>query len=152
LLRLAGENDQFRALLLEQRAAVASAAGVDLSPSEIAILSAVPARQLETMIHSVPTARPGRREFLRESAASAVVMLGGLALADGLSGCERQQRNEFPLCGGAAPDMPPPRGDAEDDADGDSDTDDDPAADEDSEPRTIHNHIAPGGARPDLDE
>ena len=154
LLRYAKENDQFRTLLLEKRAEVASAAQVQLSASEIAILKAVPSNQLEAMIGCVPPSVPDRREFLRQSAASAVVLLGGAALSTELLGCDktRPDRSRMLEVGGAAPDMPPARDDMTPDGgengnNGSGDSDDEPI-----DIRPDHHHMAPGGARPDFDD
>lgn len=154
LLRLAGEDPQFRRLFLTQRADVSGAAGVVLAPSERAILAAVPTRQLEAMIDRVPPAAPDRREFFRQTAASAVVLLGGATLGHTVSGCEkkatslreddpsRPDRNTTKEVGGAAPDEPPPRPEhREMETDGGSAPD--------LPPRPDRNHMAPGGSRPD---
>ena len=107
LLCLAGEDIHFRAMLLEMRAGVASAVGVQLSSSEKAILAAVPSHQLETMVDHVRPSRAGRRVFLRESAASAAVLLGGLVLGEGTFGCDPVRRDRVLITDGAASDMPP---------------------------------------------
>jgi hypothetical protein len=142
LLRLAAVDPAFGAELIARRVEVAAAAGVDLTRSEAAILAAIPAAQLEAMIARVPPPAPsGRREFLQQAAASAVVALGGAALAS----CEvcgpttrgiqpdlpperpvepmpptgiapdvpppRPEVNQTATDGGAAPDVPPPRPD-----------------------------------------
>lgn len=156
LLRLAGEDPQFRQLFLTQRANVSGAAGIDLTGSERAILAAVPARQLEAMIDRVPPAAPDRREFFRQTAASAVVLLGGATLGHTVSGCEkkatslreddpsRPDRNTTKEVGGAAPDEPPVRPDRRE-----METDGGSAPD--LPPRPDRNPMAPGGSRPDTD-
>jgi hypothetical protein len=154
LLRLAGEDDKFRAVFLEQRAGVAKAAGVELSASEKAILSAVPARQLEAMIDRVPPVTPDRRDFLRQTAASAVVLLGGAALGEAVSGCDKQQSgtpaanstnapHEGPFAQPPMDEEQPLRPDHKN-----MDTEGGMAPDE-PPPRPDYNHMAPGGARPD---
>ncbi len=112
LLRLAALDPAFRRQLTERRGDVAQAAGVDLTPSERAILAAIPAAQLEQVAASMPPPPPPRREFLRKTAATAVVLLGGAAMAEPLAGCigecvPRSDRTQMPLTGGAAPDLPP---------------------------------------------
>ena len=103
LLRLAAVDPAFGAELIARRVEVAAAAGVDLTRSEAAILAAIPAAQLEAMIARVPPPAPsGRREFLQQAAASAVVALGGAALAS----CEKCMPTR-----GIQPDVPPPRPD-----------------------------------------
>ncbi|HEY3354213.1 MAG TPA: hypothetical protein VGQ83_13250 [Polyangia bacterium] len=124
LLRLAAVDEKFRGELLARRDAVAAAAGVELTASEQAILRAVPAAQLTGMIAGLPPPTADRRGFLREAAASAVLLLGGAAL----SACTpsggarpdvppvpdepRPRRRDMEAEGGAAPDEPPPRADA----------------------------------------
>jgi hypothetical protein len=135
LLRLASVDEKFRAQLVERRAEVAGAAEVELTPSEAAVLAAIPAAQLEQMAAKMPPPAPPRREFLRQTAATAVVLLGGAALGEAVTGCkkkpkdtdpdspERPDSRELETVGGAAPDVPPDRPD--------------------------HRMQAPGGAAPD---
>lgn len=156
LLRLAGEDEAFRAIFLERRAAVAEAAGVTLSASEKAILSAVGARQLEAMIQRVPPTPRDRRQFLRQTAASAVVLLGGAALSESVSGC-KQQSGPGPAASSTG-DTPAPGPFAEPPPDDEpTRPDHNPmyseggAAPDEPPPRPDHNHMAPGGVRPDLD-
>jgi hypothetical protein len=101
LLRLASVDEAFRRELLARRGGIATAAEVALTPSERAILQAIPAAQLEAMITSLPPPEEDRRSFLRQTAATAVMLLGGAAL----SACNRDMRS----AGGAAPDVPPRR-------------------------------------------
>jgi hypothetical protein len=108
LLRLASEDSRFRSLLVRQRSEVARAAGIELTRSEEAILAAVSARQLDAMIDKVPAPAPDRRDFFRQSAASAVVLLGGATLGLSASGCEERPM----LVTGVRPDLPPERVDA----------------------------------------
>lgn len=151
LLRLAGEDDQFRLIFLERRAGVAKAAGIELSASERAILSAVPSRQLEAMIQRVPPTPRDRRHFLRQTAASAVVLLGGAALSEAASGCKQQSGPGSAAGSTGGPFAQPP-------------PDDDPqrpehnpmqteggAAPHEPPLRPEKNHMAPGGSRPEPD-
>jgi hypothetical protein len=80
LLRLAAVDAGFARELLARRAAVADAAGVGLTPGERAVLQSVPAAQLEVMVRTLPPPPVARRDFLRRTAATAVVLLGGAAL------------------------------------------------------------------------
>jgi hypothetical protein len=110
LLRLAAVDEAFRGELLARRAAVAAAAGVTLTPSERAIVDAVPAAHLAAMIAGLPPPAPDRREFLVRAAASAVLLLlGGASLG---SGCERPRRNEALTEGGISPVLREPRREA----------------------------------------
>jgi hypothetical protein len=79
LLRRAAGDESLRAALLAGPEAAAAQAGVELTPRERAILRAVPAAQLARMVDRMPPAVE-RREFLRETASAAVVLLGGAAL------------------------------------------------------------------------
>jgi hypothetical protein len=102
LLRLASVDDPFRQELLQQRGEIASAAGVDLTPSERAILESVPAAHLEAMIAGLPPPPADRREFLRGTAASAVLLLGGAALG---TSCREVTRPEPEIVRGIRPDI-----------------------------------------------
>lgn len=136
LLRLASVDPSFRRELVERRDKVAQAAEVMLTPSEAAVLAAIPAAQLEQMAEQMPPPAPPRREFLRQTAATAVVLLGGAALGEAVTGCrnkakepnsdtpDRPETREVEAVGGAAPDLPPDRPD--------------------------HRMEAPGGAAPDV--
>ncbi len=84
LLRLAAVDPGFARELLLRRDQVAAAAGVELNERERAMLQAVPEEQLRAMVESLPPPPEARRDFLRKTAATAVVLLGGAAL----SGCE----------------------------------------------------------------
>jgi hypothetical protein len=103
LLRLASVDDAFRGELLARRGGIAGVAKVELTASESAILHAIPAAQLEAMIASLPPPADDRRSFLRQTAATAVMLLGGAALS---SSCRDA---DVRTVGGAAPDVPPPR-------------------------------------------
>jgi hypothetical protein len=98
LLRLASVDEAFRAELIARRDAIAAPAGVDLTAAERAVLRAIPAAQLTAMIAGLPPPTDDRRTFLRSTAASAVVLLGGAAFAVGCPSA----------FGGARPDIPPP--------------------------------------------
>ena len=162
LLRLAREDARFRTLFLTQRGEVAAAADIELTASENAILAAVPVRQLEAMIDRVPPPSPDRREFLRQSAASAVVLLGGATLAEAVSGCGKQQTatpgpasTTTPAPGPFAeppPEEEPHRPDHNDmQSEGGAAPDEPPEPEPPPPPRPDHNHMAPGGSRPDYD-
>lgn len=163
LLRLAGEDGEFRQVFLQKRGEVAKAAGIDLSTSEKAILAAVPLHQLEAMIDKVPPAAPDRREFFRQTAASAVILLGGASLGHAVSGCDKQQAaapgpssNSPPLQEGPYAQPPleeddPVRPDHNHTATEGGAAPDEPPEPTEEYPRPDHHHMAPGGARPDID-
>lgn len=104
LLRLASVDEEFRRELLERRAGMAEVAGIELSASERAILGVVPAQQLAAMAANLPPPSADRRDFLRQSARAAVLLLGGAALAGG-EGC----RHPPTSTAGVRPDPPPER-------------------------------------------
>ena len=87
LLRHAANDERIRQALLQRRHEVAQLAKVPLTGTEAAILQAIPAAQLTDMVDNLPAPLPRRRQFLRQSAASAAVLLGGTALAEGTAGC-----------------------------------------------------------------
>lgn len=84
LLRLASVDPGFAKELIEKRDATAGPANIELNDRERAMLRAVPGEQLAEMIANLPPPPEGRRDFLRQTAATAVVLLGGAVL----SGCE----------------------------------------------------------------
>ncbi|MDP7114601.1 MAG: hypothetical protein QGH45_21690 [Myxococcota bacterium] len=113
LLRLASVDGQFRDELVERRASIAGAAGVTLTASEAAILGSIPDSQLREMAVKMPPPNPDRRAVLRQTAATAVVLLGGAAMAEAVSACcgseltpSRPEHNMMQTEGGAAPDEP----------------------------------------------
>lgn len=102
LLRLAAIDRAFLEQLVEKRDAIAAVVGVALTPTESAVLRAASRQQLEAMAAHLPPPEPARRDFLRQSAATAVVLLGGAALA----ACEACGPAPGPVRGATA-DMPP---------------------------------------------
>ncbi len=113
LLRLASVDGKFRDELVSRRADIAGAAGVTLTASEAAILGSIPEGQLREMAEMMPPPHPDRRAVLRQTAATAVVLLGGAAMAEAVSACcgaedspLRPDHNEMQGEGGAAPDEP----------------------------------------------
>jgi len=154
LLRLAAVEAAFLEELVVKRAEVAGPAGVELTPSERAILEAAPEEQLRAMARAVPPPEPTRRDFLRKTAATAVVLLGGAAI-EGCPGSGAAPDAAAPeppppprpdtpgLPTGIAPDLPPPRPDSRA-----MDTEGGAAPDE-PPPRPGRVPSPPGGARPD---
>ena len=86
LVKKASIDPVFHALLLEKRAAAASALDLDLTPSEVATLNAVPRAQLEKIIANTRVPDPQRRAFLGQAGK---VMLAAVAL--GVTGCKEIQ-------------------------------------------------------------
>jgi hypothetical protein len=91
LLRLASVEPAFLEQLLALRDGAAKAAGVRLAPSEAAVLRALPAERLEEMVRVLPPPAPERRAFLRRTAATAVVLLGGAVLAECVPSCAKHE-------------------------------------------------------------
>ena len=172
LLRLASLNESFLRELVARRGDVAPVAGVPLTPSEAAVLAAIPEPQLLEMARQMPPPLAPRREFLRQTAATAVVLLGGAALAEGATGCNetsskdpvepkrksqgkdpdqptRTTRRETDLTGGAAPDEPPERPDASASA-STIGAEGPPPPPPPPPPRPDYRLQAPGGANPDM--
>ena len=115
LLRLASVDGRFRDELVERRADIADAAGLTLTASEATILGSIPDHQLREMATKMPPPTPDRRAVLRQTAATAVVLLGGAAIAEAVSACcgseitpSRPGHNIMQGEGGAAPDEPEP--------------------------------------------
>jgi hypothetical protein len=118
LLRLAAVDRAFHRELLERRGELARAAGVEITESERRVLRAVPGAQLSAMIEGLPPPDEERRTFLRQTASTAVMLLGGAALA-AMEGCTRGHRADVPpevpappgpvQTAGARPGEPPPR-------------------------------------------
>jgi len=93
LLRLAAVDEAFRAQLLEKRDAVARAAGVELTETERAVLRAASEAQLDAMAKHLPPPASPRREFFRQTAATAAAVLAGSALLASES-CRKERRSE----------------------------------------------------------
>ena len=100
LLRLAAIDPAFRTLLLQKRDAVAAAAGVELTPTERVVLRAASDAQLEAMAEHLPPPTSQRREFFRQTAATAAALLALPAL----TACESCVPTR-----GSQPDVPPPK-------------------------------------------
>jgi len=97
LVKKASVDAEFRALLLERRAAAASEIGLELEPAEAMMLDGVPPAQLEAIIASTKVDEANRRAFLGRAAA---LMLAALGV--GAAGCQKP-----PPPKGIAPDKPP---------------------------------------------
>ncbi|MBI5502218.1 MAG: hypothetical protein HY907_18385 [Deltaproteobacteria bacterium] len=123
LLRLASVDPSFRAELLRRRAGIAPVSSVELTASEAAILAAIPDVQLEQMILMMPPPPASRRTFLRQTASTAVMLLGGAVLAECVSACKGHRADappsgdadaaggaDVPTEAGGASDVPRPPG------------------------------------------
>ena len=82
LVKKAAVDAEFKALLLEKRAGAAGEIGLALDPAEAAMLSAIPAAQLETIIASTKVDEKVHSAFLGRVAA---VMIAALGV--GVAGC-----------------------------------------------------------------
>lgn len=98
----AAQDPEFcQALLDGDRAAAVRQRGLELQPSELKLLAAVPAAQLRASINSmdVSPAAQQRRSFLRAVAAGAVVVTAAEALAGCGDDVETGIRPDFPYAG-----------------------------------------------------
>ena len=102
LVKKASVDAEFRRLLLERRADAAGEIGLVLDPAETAMISAVPAAQLETIIAQTSVPSEHRRVFLGKVAAAMLAAIG-LTTSAGCLGCRPDQ----PAPTGIAPDRPP---------------------------------------------
>jgi hypothetical protein len=96
LVKKASVDAEFKKLLLRQRAAAAVDIGMELSLSEVAMLSVIPAGQLEKIIVSAKVSPSQRSAFMGRAA---VLMLAALG-ASAIQGCG-------PATEGIRPDVPP---------------------------------------------
>lgn len=162
LLRLASVDATFREELVLRRADLAPVAKIPLTDSERAILGAIPDDQLREMAAKMPPPPPARRDFLRQTASTALVLLGGVALASTLGAFHEPGPLRLMGCnpmasgGGAAPDWPEEpvttaAGD-DDSAAGDDDSAKEAATPLEQHPaRPEHTKLPTrGGAAPDL--
>jgi hypothetical protein len=102
-------DPQFRPLLLEKRAEAAKTIGLELRPSEVAMLAGIPQAQLEAIISR--TRVDAKLRPILMGAAAAVMLV---ALGTDLTGCNKEQPNqpvqnkvkEPIVCGGSRPDEP----------------------------------------------
>ena len=141
VLYLAARDPKLRERLLADRAAAIAALGVQLRPSESAMLEAAPGDALEAMIEKIDASNPRRRKFMNLVAAAATSLAAGTALMS----CDPGQSM------GVGPDM-----DAGDDASADTDTDADSDSDTDtgSDSDTVDtdtNYGVDAGVGPDVD-
>lgn len=87
LLYRAAEEPEFREQLLSNRAEAIADSGVELRPSERNMLTAIPDRALERMIHRLePERRPPRR-LMGNVAAAVASLAAGTAALGGLNAC-----------------------------------------------------------------
>ncbi len=102
LLSLGARDPKFRERLLKDPLAAARRAGLRLTDSERAILSALPDEQLRAVIDNATPPRTARRSFLQRAALWMAGLFGGVTMTT-MTGCAA------PTPKGAAPDVPPPR-------------------------------------------
>jgi acyl carrier protein len=127
LVHKAAVDPAFKAVLLERRAAAAQEIGLELDAAETAMLAAVPAAQLETIIARTSVPEAHRRAFLGKAAAAMLAALatmsGGVAAGFQLQGIRPDglpaptgirpdkpvEKPELPPTRGIRPDRPPPK-------------------------------------------
>ncbi len=76
LVKKAAVDEEFKALLLRERAEAAEAIELDLDPAEAAMLNAIPASQLEAIIASTKVDEKVRPALLGRAAAVMIAALG----------------------------------------------------------------------------
>lgn len=104
LVRKAAVDPEFKAVLMERRAAAADEIGLELQPAEAAMLAAVPAPQLESIIARTSVPPEYRRAFLGKAAAAMLATFGLVTAA----GCPLGSQPDRPPTKGVRPDRPPP--------------------------------------------
>jgi len=108
LVKKAAVDADFKALLLERRAAAAEEIGLQLEPAEAMMLAAAPREQLEAVIAQTHVPEEHRRVFLGKAAAAMLVVLGAAAAAIALTATAGQRARSTK---GIQPDRPPERPD-----------------------------------------
>lgn len=101
-LRRAATDRSFRHRLLADRASALTEMAHELTPTELAVLTATPHDQLERMIDEVAPLMPARRGALVRLAAALGIVLGGTALSHVSCGLPSRATE------GARADVPPP--------------------------------------------
>ncbi|MFH2009875.1 MAG: hypothetical protein ABI333_24990 [bacterium] len=92
LVSMAAASDEYARELVVRRGEAAAASGVELTPTEQAMLRAIDDAALRKVIQEwkgkLPA--PERREFLERASAALVLLVGGGVLT-GAAGCEKQK-------------------------------------------------------------
>jgi len=101
LVKKAAVDPAFKQTLMEKRANAADEIGLKLEPAEVAMLNAVPAPQLETIIANTEVADLSRAAFLGRAAA---VMLAALGVST-----MNASAQEGPAVTGVRPEPPAPK-------------------------------------------
>ncbi len=78
LVKKAAVDPAFKQLLLEERAAAAEAIALKLEPAEVAMLNAIPAKQLAAIVANTKVSPSLRPAFLGYAAAVMLAALGAL--------------------------------------------------------------------------
>jgi hypothetical protein len=142
LVTKAAVDPTFKQLLLEKRAAAAEEIGLKLEPAEVAMLTAVPAAQLETIVANTDVNEVTRAAFLGRAAAVMLAALG--ASTAGCSGGGGE--GESPPSNGIRPDRVQTKGEQPDRPP----NKDVPVKDQQSQPSARPDQVKPTeGIRPD---
>ena len=99
LLKKAHVDPAFRVLLLAERDAAAAEIGLELDATEVSMLRAIPAAQLEGIIDGTKVEPASRRAFLGKAAAAMLAALGAAQ-----AGCSEDDPSPAPK--GIRPDNP----------------------------------------------
>jgi hypothetical protein len=107
LVKKAAVDPEFRAVLLEKRAAAADAIGLELTDSEKAMIGIVPERQLDSIIAHTDVPDTQRRAFMGRAAVVMLAALGtGLATAGCMPAPTGVRPETVPATDGIRPDIP----------------------------------------------
>jgi len=104
LVKKASVDPQFKAVLLERRAAAAQQIGLELEAAEAMMLAAVPREQLEALIARTTVPAEHRRAFLGQATVAMLATLGVVTATGCPLGCKPDR---IPPPAGIAPDRPP---------------------------------------------
>jgi hypothetical protein len=140
VLYLAARDPALEERLLADRSATIAALGIELRPSERAMLEGAPRAALEAMIGRIDASNPRKRRFMSLVAAAATTLAAGTAAMSCVS------------CGGVGPEVDTDA-DGGADASADTDADADSDADADTDTSTVDTETdtnVDGGARADL--
>jgi hypothetical protein len=107
LIKKAAVDAEFKAVLLQRRAAAADEIGLVLEPAEKAMLAAMPQEQLEAVIARTQVSPEHRRVFLGKTAAAMLAVVGGAIVLYGMTATAGvRARKKIRPDGGVRPDRP----------------------------------------------
>jgi hypothetical protein len=110
LVKKAAVDPEFKAILLDRRAAAADEIGLELEPAEAAMLAAAPREQLEAIIASTHVPEEHRRAFLGKAAAAMLIAVGATAAISMCLSAGSRARGKANEVKGIRPDRPISKG------------------------------------------